>query len=238
MQVRSKGSPTTSAKRRSVTAVPPGAAEALRGELSVFADYERGETVMAAFDVVYDSLPAAGKAALQRLSVVAPDRVPRSLAVDEDDHVLLVEQYRVPLGRNCIELPAGLIGDDDGGRNLPLTNEASDDFTGTLAAGAVMFYREDFKFVASKPSQEVLWLFGAEGLTIFDSLGENEPEKTSNAFTDGGYFVMRDGWAKTDNYMIVDAGEVGSLNGGHGHADTLAFEVAAGGRPILVDSGT
>lgn len=31
-----------------------------------------------------------------------------------DDEVLLVEQYRVPLGRNCIELPAGLIGDEDG----------------------------------------------------------------------------------------------------------------------------
>jgi ADP-ribose pyrophosphatase len=27
-------------------------------------------------------------------------------------HVLLVEQYRVPLHRNCIELPAGLIGDE------------------------------------------------------------------------------------------------------------------------------
>ena len=32
----------------------------------------------------------------------------------EDGHVLLVEQYRVPLGRVCLELPAGLIGDDDG----------------------------------------------------------------------------------------------------------------------------
>ena len=31
----------------------------------------------------------------------------------EDGHVLLVEQYRVPLGRNCLELPAGLIGDHD-----------------------------------------------------------------------------------------------------------------------------
>lgn len=36
------------------------------------------------------------------------------LAVDEHDHVLLVEQFRVPLGKPCIELPAGLIGDDDG----------------------------------------------------------------------------------------------------------------------------
>lgn len=35
------------------------------------------------------------------------------LAVDDEDHVILVEQYRVPLGRNCIELPAGLIGDED-----------------------------------------------------------------------------------------------------------------------------
>src|SRR5690606_20235435 len=28
-------------------------------------------------------------------------------------HVVLVEQFRVPLGKPCIELPAGLIGDDD-----------------------------------------------------------------------------------------------------------------------------
>ncbi len=34
------------------------------------------------------------------------------LAIDEG-HVLLVEQYRVPLGKNCIELPAGLVGDHD-----------------------------------------------------------------------------------------------------------------------------
>jgi len=36
------------------------------------------------------------------------------VAID-DGHVLLVEQYRVPLGTHCIELPAGLIGDDTEG---------------------------------------------------------------------------------------------------------------------------
>ena len=35
----------------------------------------------------------------------------------EDGHVLLVEQFRVPLGKNCIELPAGLIGDDTEGED-------------------------------------------------------------------------------------------------------------------------
>lgn len=41
----------------------------------------------------------------------------------EDGHVLLVEQYRVPLGANCIELPAGLIGDHDDGEDA-LTSAA------------------------------------------------------------------------------------------------------------------
>lgn len=35
------------------------------------------------------------------------------LAVDPEDHVILVDQYRVPLGKRCIELPAGLVGDHD-----------------------------------------------------------------------------------------------------------------------------
>jgi len=40
------------------------------------------------------------------------------LAIDEDEqgrHVILVEQYRVPLKVNCLELPAGLVGDDTAG---------------------------------------------------------------------------------------------------------------------------
>jgi len=35
------------------------------------------------------------------------------VAIDDAGHVLLVEQYRVPLGANCLELPAGLVGDED-----------------------------------------------------------------------------------------------------------------------------
>jgi ADP-ribose pyrophosphatase len=36
------------------------------------------------------------------------------LAIDAG-HVILVEQYRVPLGRMCLELPAGLVGDEMAG---------------------------------------------------------------------------------------------------------------------------
>jgi ADP-ribose pyrophosphatase len=39
------------------------------------------------------------------------------LAVDEG-HVILVEQYRVPIGRQCLELPAGLVGDEEEGEEI------------------------------------------------------------------------------------------------------------------------
>ena len=40
------------------------------------------------------------------------------LAIDADGCVILVDQYRVPLGRHCLELPAGLVGDDDAGESV------------------------------------------------------------------------------------------------------------------------
>ena len=39
------------------------------------------------------------------------------VAVD-DGHVILVEQFRVPLGRSCLELPAGLVGDETEGEAI------------------------------------------------------------------------------------------------------------------------
>ena len=42
------------------------------------------------------------------------------LAIDETEdspYILLVEQYRVPVGSNCLELPAGLVGDETEGEN-------------------------------------------------------------------------------------------------------------------------
>lgn len=35
------------------------------------------------------------------------------LAITDDDEILLVQQYRPPVGRSVIELPAGLVGDEE-----------------------------------------------------------------------------------------------------------------------------
>ena len=131
-----------------------------------------------------------------------------------------------------------LIGDDDGGRALPLTNCAPDDFRGTLALSAVIFDRGDHKFVSGAASEELFWLMGPDALTFYDSIHAIEPTAASTDFPEGGYCMMRDGWTDTDNYLIVDCGAVGSLAGGHGHADALSIEVAIHGKPLLVDPGT
>lgn len=39
------------------------------------------------------------------------------IAID-DGHILLVEQHRVPLGGPCLELPAGLVGDENAGETV------------------------------------------------------------------------------------------------------------------------
>ncbi|HLM01282.1 MAG TPA: alginate lyase family protein [Pyrinomonadaceae bacterium] len=134
-----------------------------------------------------------------------------------------------------------LVGDDDGGRSLPFgcNRGAPNDFRAVLATGAVVFERGDYKFVAGgAPAEETLWLLGREGVESFEDLDELRPLHASKSFESGGYFVMRDGWDATDNYFLIDCGSVGALSGGHGHADTLAFDLAAGGKTMLVDPGT
>lgn len=131
-----------------------------------------------------------------------------------------------------------LIGDDDGGKVLPLSYLPPNDFRPTLATASVLFSRGDYKFVSGEAIEGIMWLLGSNGIESFKSLKAYEPAQTSKFFGVGGYFVMRDGWDKTDNFMIVDAGKMGDLTGGHSHADTLSIELSALGKLFLVDPGT
>jgi glycosyltransferase involved in cell wall biosynthesis len=131
-----------------------------------------------------------------------------------------------------------LFGDDDGGRLVSLDRRAANDFRAALSTGAALFERGDYKFVAGGLAEETLWLLGPRGAQTFDQLNAEEPAQQSKNFPDGGYYVMRDGWHKKANYLLFDCGPHGTSNCGHAHADALAIEVAAKGRPLLVDPGT
>ncbi len=96
------------------------------------------------------------------------------LAVDEG-RVILVEQYRVPIGAKCLELPAGLIGDEEEGEDV---HEAAirelEEETGYRAGRVVDLGR----FHASPGmSSEGFSLLRAEGLTKVGEGGGVENEE-------------------------------------------------------------
>jgi ADP-ribose pyrophosphatase len=84
------------------------------------------------------------------------------LAVDEGD-VILVEQYRVPIGARCLELPAGLVGDENEEEDIePAAIRELEEETGYRAERMVNLGR-----FHSSPgmSSEGFTLLRAEGLT-------------------------------------------------------------------------
>lgn len=97
------------------------------------------------------------------------------LAVD-DGHVLLVEQYRVPIGCNCIELPAGLVGDEVAGEAIEIAaSRELEEETGYRADVIEMvgefhsspgMVSESFYFVRAKGLTKVSEGGGVEGENI------------------------------------------------------------------------
>jgi ADP-ribose pyrophosphatase len=97
------------------------------------------------------------------------------LALDAGE-VLLVEQFRVPLGRRCLELPAGLIGDDDGAEDedpFAAAERELEEETGFAAARW-----QDLGEYSSSPGMlsETFTLLKASGLTRVGDGGGTEGE--------------------------------------------------------------
>ena len=96
------------------------------------------------------------------------------LAIDEGQ-VILVEQYRVPIGGMCLELPAGLIGDEQEGEEIETAAiRELEEETGYRAERMVPLG----KFHASPGmSSEGFTLVRAEGLTKVGEGGGVENEE-------------------------------------------------------------
>lgn len=85
------------------------------------------------------------------------------LAIDAEDHVILVEQYRVPVGAPCVELPAGLVGDETAGEAIEAAAARElEEETGYRAARLVNLGRF---YASAGMSAEYFTLLRAEGLT-------------------------------------------------------------------------
>lgn len=130
------------------------------------------------------------------------------IALDDDTdgtrHVILVSQYRVPLGRFCLELPAGLVGDDAGGEGEDAFTAAArelEEETGYRAARLEVlgeFY--------SSPGMvsEAFTLLRARGLTRVGEGGGTEGENITVhrvAFRDLSRFVAE--WRRAGHAVDV-----------------------------------
>jgi hypothetical protein len=131
-----------------------------------------------------------------------------------------------------------MLGDADGGWLLPLARRRPDDLRGIFSTAAAWFGRVDYATAAGERlAPETVWLLGSEGCAAFERLLPADPQGgPSRLFPDGGHVVMRDSWRPDAQRLLFDVGPLGDF--GHAHADLLAVEVAAFGRPFVVDPGT
>ena len=96
------------------------------------------------------------------------------LAVDEG-HVILVEQYRVPIAARCLELPAGLVGDEEEGEAAAAAAlRELEEETGYRADRAVDLGRY---YASPGMSSEGFTLLRAEGLSRIGEGGGVEGEE-------------------------------------------------------------
>lgn len=130
-------------------------------------------------------------------------------------------------------------GDNDDGRLHALGAQPLHDHRYLLAAGSLLFDREDLWPGTLGLSADLVPLMDSELVDrLEERLGAGPAERgtipESRGFPAGGFYILR----LDDGYCLIDCGDVGLRGrGGHGHNDALAVEVALAGLDVLTDLG-
>lgn len=114
--------------------------------------------------------------------------------------------------------------------NLPVLQDDTDggsdveaDLKEPMAVGAMVFSDGLFRYFAGeKWPQSFYWLLTNKQLQEFKALPKQAPKYGSLALMQTGYYVMRDGWDKQSNYMIISAG-LEKRKPDHQHGDMLGI---------------
>ena len=128
-----------------------------------------------------------------------------------------------------------LIGDDDGGRLLPLGAHPPTGFADSLAHAAEILCRPSLTSGVEVPPH-MIWLTHASPPAPNTTPGV--AENAAATFRDGGWFVARLGRHASQMQLVIDAGPHGALTGAHAHADALSLDMAVGGRALFADPGS
>lgn len=126
---------------------------------------------------------------------------------------------------------APLWGDADDARALPLGTQTINDHRYLVAMIGLALREPALAQGIGGPRGEVFWSFGGEAA---QAMHTQAPALASQAFVQGGFYVMRSG----RDHVFIDAGPLGLAGrGGHGHNDCLAFEAVLDGLPLVTDCG-
>jgi hypothetical protein len=126
---------------------------------------------------------------------------------------------------------APLWGDHDDARTLPLGPQGIRDHRYLVGLIALHLGDAELMKLAGGSCAEAAWWFGTEATARLQSVGA---EPGSQAFPDGGVYVMRDG----SDHVFIDCGPVGLAGrGGHGHNDLLSFEAVLDSVPLVTEGG-
>jgi hypothetical protein len=135
-----------------------------------------------------------------------------------------------------------MIGDADDARVVGLAPETAPGCKSSLATGAILYGRGDFKFKAGALDDRTRWLLGPDADDDFAALERAREGQlpVRRAFHSGGYYVLGCDFESRDEIrLIVDAGPLGyQAIAAHGHADALAFTLSVGGLEFFIDPGT
>jgi hypothetical protein len=126
-------------------------------------------------------------------------------------------------------------GDDDGGRLFNPRRNRGEHMADPLAIGATLFQDEQLRAAATL-TEESIWLFGNQAPAFLSGASAFAPSR-AQSFPIGGLYISADP-ENPSQQIVIDAGPLGAMRAGHGHADALSVKVSAHGRPCLIDSGT
>jgi hypothetical protein len=126
-------------------------------------------------------------------------------------------------------------GDDDGGRLFNPRRNRGEHMIDPLALGATLFQDEQLRAAATL-TEESIWLFGNQAPAFLSGASASAPSR-AQSFPIGGVYISADP-ENPSQQIVIDAGPLGAMRAGHGHADALSVKYSAHGRPCLIDSGT
>ncbi|MCF8381695.1 MAG: heparinase II/III family protein [Bacteroidales bacterium] len=107
------------------------------------------------------------------------------------------------------------------------------DISGALTMGYLLFEDPVFGYFANdKVESAMYWYLSDLQLNSLKNIKKEKPEYHSLAFPSTGYYVMREGWEKDDNMMIISAG-LDDKKPDHQHGDMLGVQAMSKGNVIL-----